>query len=185
MSLFRKKDLQVESKQFGKTHKKKITYVVSMDDTFCYKELFCDCPQTPMTVVKLNGKVAEQNSDWMPMVQFPNPGATSMNRIHKSLQPIMGELSATIVQYLDKTDGKPVITLFPQNHVFFHNVGTTAWATVVKQDNVTCMVFEQSATEKGLEELQRLNHASRRDLFRQVSKRQALIKEYNAQRKSL
>lgn len=65
----------------------------------------------------------------------------------------MGErMSATIIEYLDKDNGKPVIQLYPESSYVFEEY---------KHDYMS-----------------HLNHASRRDLLRQLALRDKKINDY-------
>lgn len=188
MKLFKKKDLNTNQvsvntdRKFGKTHKKKNTYIVSLNGVMADLGLFELCKTMPLAVVTLNGKEYQPQGGFMKCTEFPNPGATQMFYAFKHLKPLMGEkLSATIVEYLDKYSGKPVLTLYPQNHVYFHNLNKSAVVHVENTDEGKCL-YIQNIDKLDMDEMYKLNHASRHDLFAQVEMRQKFIKEYNRQK---
>lgn len=191
MNLFKKnkKNANLETKtsfvkhtgQYGPTHKKKNTYVVELDNIMLDLPLFGSCKNTPIAVITLNGEEYQPKTDFLKCSQFPNPGASEMFYAHKALKPFMGEkLSSTIVEYLDKNSGKPVLTLYPQNQIFFHNFDKTAAVHIEGK----CL-YLADVTEKEVKEIcYSLNHATRRDLFHQVEKRQKFIQKYNNEQKA-
>lgn len=133
------------------TKKKKNTYVVHFS-ALNNLEVFEYCDTTPMRVVTVNGKSVQNISGWASMTQFPNPGAHNMVTAFKKLQPIMGEkLASTIVEYLDKDTYEPVAMLFPTNEI------------MCRTDVVDFM--------------KRLNHASRKDLNRQIQIRDRMMRK--------
>lgn len=138
-------------RQFGKTNKKKNTYIVAMSN-LARLDLFELCRHTPLAIITKNGQTVQPTGTWMITTDFPNPGAHNMVMEYKALKPYMGTLSTTIVEYLDKETGKPVIQLYPTSaHVF---------------DG-----YESNY-------MSRLNHASRRDLNYQIKIRQQMIDAY-------
>lgn len=122
--------------------KNKNTYVVKI--TPHLNEQFSLCNETPLAVVKLNGKPVQEDAGWMRTTHFPNPATTTMVEMYDELKPIMGEsLASTIIEYQDKETKHPIALLFPTN--------------------------EMLARCNSVEELtQRLNHATRHDLERQI-----------------
>lgn len=106
-----------------------------------------------MVVVELNGKKVNQDTGWKSGTEFPNPGASDMVVAFKQLQPIMGEkLASTIVEYLDKETNEPVAMLFPTNDIMYRE-------------------------DAGKNFTNRLNHATRQDLKRQMSVREKYLKK--------
>ena len=134
--------------------KKKNTYQIQFS-TLAPAHFFCMCKATPLAVVVLNGKQVQENTGWLKCTEFPNPCACDMAKKHTVLREIMGDkISTQIIEYLDKETGKPVVQVFPEMmHVF-----------------------------DGYEEnyMTRLNHASRRDLQKQIALRERLINEFMA-----
>lgn len=122
--------------------KNKNTYVVKIIPHL--NKQFSLCNEIPLAVVKLNGKPVQEDAGWMHSTRFPNPAAITMVEMYNDLKPIMGEsLASTIVEYQDKETKRPIALLFPTN--------------------------EMLARCESLEELsQRLNHATRHDLERQI-----------------
>lgn len=134
--------------------KKKNTYVITYN-VMADAKLFGMCPATPLPIVEINGKKQDQTSGFISCKQFPNPCANDMVRSHDILREIMGErISATIIEYLDKDTGKPVVQVYPEGWYVFDNYGP---------DYMT-----------------HLNHASRRDLKHQLKIRDNMINEYIA-----
>ena len=138
--------------------KKKNTYQIAFSP-FMSTELFTLCKTAPLGVIVLNGKQTQESTGWISCTQFPNPGACDMATKQTVLREIMGEKIATqIIEYLDKETGKPVVQVFPElMHVF-----------------------------DGYEEnyMSRLNHASRRDLKKQIALRERLISEFMARQQA-
>ena len=133
-------------RQFGKTSKKKNTYIIQLEKLFAQPELFDLCQSTPLIVVRKNGAETQNaRCGFMSATAFPNPGASEMVAKFKALKPVMQETASTIIEYLDKETGAPVIQLFP-THI---------------------QIFEGFADNW----YERLNHASRRDFDFQLAKR--------------
>ena len=180
MGLFSKKPVEMAKTQkvFRPTRKKKNTYVVSLSNILGDLSVF---EETPLAVVTLNGETVQNNTDWLKAIKFPNPGAKYMYQSHGRLSIIMGEkLASTIVEYLDKKTGEPILTLFPQNWLFFNNSKKTAVVWVEKDGNDTVFRFSanNTLTEQDIAEFDKLNHASKQDLFAQVGRRMDCIKEF-------
>ncbi|MFQ6702599.1 MAG: hypothetical protein ACLRFO_00140 [Alphaproteobacteria bacterium] len=137
--------------------KKKNTYQIQFSP-FAPLGLFEGCKTTPMAVIILNGKHV-QTSDWLKFTKFPNPGASDMATKHAVLREIMGKkISTQIIEYLDKYTGKPVVQLYPEMMYIFDGY---------KQDYMS-----------------HLNHASRRDLNKQIALRERLISEFMARQQA-
>lgn len=134
--------------------KKKNTYVITYN-VMADATLFNLCKNTPLPIVEINGKKQDQTSGFISCKQFPNPCANDMVRSHDILREIMGErISATIIEYLDKDTGKPVVQVYPGGWYVFDN-------------------YEKDY-------LSHLNHASRNDLKHQLKIRDNMINEYIA-----
>ncbi len=134
------------------TKKRKNTYVITTS-VLADLSLFSACSSTPLVVVELNGKKVNQDTGWKSGTEFPNPGASDMVVAFKQLQPIMGEkLASTIVEYLDKETNEPVAMLFPTNDIMYRE-------------------------DAGKNFTNRLNHATRQDLKRQMSVREKYLKK--------
>lgn len=134
------------------TKKRKNTYVITTS-VLADLSLFSACRSTPLVVVELNGKKVNQDTGWKSGTEFPNPGASDMVVAFKQLQPIMGEkLASTIVEYLDKETNEPVAMLFPTNDIMYRE-------------------------DAGKNFTNRLNHATRQDLKRQMSVREKYLKK--------
>lgn len=130
--------------------KKKNTYVLKISGLQSMPGIFAMCKSTPLPVIVKNGQQTQSESDWMAATSFPNPGALHMQMEYKFLEPYMGEkMASTIVEYLDKETGRPVLMLFP----------------------TTCHIFDGYENNY----MEHLNHASRRDLQYQMHKRGLLI----------
>ena len=122
--------------------KKKNTYVITFN-VMADNTLFALCTTTPLPVIEINGVKQEASGGLIKGLKFPNPCANDMVRSHDILREIMGDrISATIIEYLDKDTGKPVVQVYPEGWYVFDNYST---------DYIT-----------------HLNHASRRDLKRQI-----------------
>lgn len=134
------------------SQKKKNTYQVKFSPLMpAY--LFELCSHTPLGVVVLNGKPIQTKGGWISTTDFPNPGASDMAKKQTVLREIMGEKIATqIVEYLDKETGKPVLQVYPEIMYVFDGYETNY--------------------------MSRLNHASRRDLKRQIALRERLINDF-------
>ncbi len=162
MKLFGKRDnnktpVQSEkNKTFGPTRKKKNTYIVKISDVMANLSAWELCQMTPLAVIVLNGETVQNTSDWLHTTQFPNPGANNMVNAFDTLKPVMGEkLASTIVEYLDKETGEPVLQLYPTNIV------------------MACVVNP----------LERMNHASRQDMNHQIQIRNKFINQINTKQK--
>lgn len=130
--------------------KKKNTYILKISGLLITPGIFAMCKSTPLPVIVKNGEQTQSASGWMAATSFPNPGALHMQMEYKFLEPYMGEkMASTIVEYLDKETGKPVLMLFP----------------------TTCYIFDGYENNY----MEHLNHASRRDLQYQMHKRELLI----------
>ncbi len=139
------------------TKKKKNTYVVKFS-AFANLDLFEHCEYTPLTVVNVNGRPVKNMAGWIKATPFPNPCAHNMVSAYPKLKPIMGEkMACTIIEYLDKDTYEPVAMLFPTNEI------------ICRTDLVDFMT--------------RLNHATRRDLNRQIQIRDRIINKYQEQQK--
>lgn len=160
MNLFGKKKTQPIATPVAATipenhvsKKKKNTYQVKFSP-LAPLHYFSGCKTTPMAVIILNGKQI-QTDGWLKCTEFPNPGASDMVTKQNTLREIMGEkISTQIIEYLDKNTGKPVVQVFPEMMYVFDG-------------------YEQDY-------MQHLNHASRRDLNKQIALRERLINEFIA-----
>jgi len=119
--------------------------------------MFALCQDTPMAVSKKNGVPQQTGEAWTTATRFPNPSAQYMVNEYKQLQPIMGELAATIIEYLDKNTDAPVLQLFP----------------------TSVYVFDGYETDY----MSHLNHASRQDLKYQIEKRRKMLEIQNQKSK--
>lgn len=145
----KKVETVTEKREFGPTKKLKNTYVVTFD-TMMDERVWQLCPATKLAVVKLDGEnVQDKKSAFQKLTDFPNPFAYRMVCAYDNLVKVMGkELAGTIVVYGDKTNTEEAcVILFPTNEV---------------------AVFGKNGLDK-------LNHASRRDLKYQMVKRQQYI----------
>lgn len=132
--------------------KKKNTYQIQFS-AFCDATLFSMCKNTPLAVVVLNGKQVQPNTGWLSCTEFPNPGASDMAKKQTVLREIMGEkISTQIIEYLDKETGKPVIQIYPEMMYIFDG-------------------YEENY-------MSHLNHATRRDMQKQIALRERLINEF-------
>ena len=149
---------QIQKPEISPNHiskKKKNTYVITFN-VMADNTLFALCTTTPLPVIEINGvKQNTTSGGFISGRHFPNPCANDMVRSHDILREIMGDrISATIIEYLDKDTGKPVVQVYPEGWYVFDNYST---------DYIT-----------------HLNHASRRDLKRQIKLRENMINEYIA-----
>ncbi|MCM1224822.1 MAG: plasminogen receptor (KT) [Lachnospiraceae bacterium] len=134
------------------TKKKKNTYIVHLN-TFTAHGMHAWCDTTPLTVVTLNGKPTDNvGKAFMTATRFPNPGASQMEVLFNNAPEwrIIGgdKMTQTIIEYLDKESGKPVLVLYPTGHV----------SSLVHGMDANTVVGT------------RLNHASRRDFVRQYNR---------------
>lgn len=161
MNLFGKKKAQTATTPvtatIPETHvskKKKNTYTIAFSALYD-ATLYSMCPNTPLGVVILNGQAIKNNSGWISCTEFPNPCATRMAANQKILTEALGpKLSTQIIEYLDKNTGQPVVQLYPDSiHIF-----------------------------DGYEEnyMSHLNHATCRDLEKQIALRNRLLDEFIA-----
>ena len=136
--------------------KKKNTYQIKFSP-FAQADLFSLCKNTPLAVVVLNGKQVQENNGLLSCTEFPNPCATRMAANQRFLSEALGsKISTQIIEYLDKATGKPVIQVYPDSFYIFDGY----------EEN--CMAH--------------LNHASRRDLNKQIELRKKLLSQYMAQK---
>lgn len=137
--------------------KHKNTYIVKIDGIMANLQAFAMCDHTPLPVVTFNGAPVKQNAGgWMNSVRFPNPGASYMQSEYNSIVPHFGEkLASTIVEYLDKDNGAPVAYLYP---------------TII----AICDGYDETYEKH-------LNHATRRDLANQITKRRIAWSKMNLQ----
>lgn len=149
--------IETEKKQPAINHisrKKKNTYIVTFN-TMSDATLFELCKSTPLPIIEINGKEQDISSGFICCIQFPNPCATQMTRSHEIMRTILGDkTSSTIIEYLDKETGAPVVQVYPES-----------W-----------YVFDKYETNY----MSRLNHASRRDLKYQLKLREQKINDYIA-----
>lgn len=132
--------------------KKKNTYKI-MFNPFTAYEMFALCKNTPLAIIELNGIRQDTQSGWVSAKDFPNPCATDMAAQQELIKKITGEkIATTIIEYLDKSTGKPVIQIYPgMIHIFDE--------------------YEQDYESH-------LNHKSRRDLKYQIALREKLWAEF-------
>lgn len=123
--------------------KKKNTYTVIFSN-FMPTHLFELCPETPLALVAQNGTKLLNDDGWVGCKLFPSPAAIEMARDYPRFREIMGEtLSTTIIEYLDKNTGRPVLQVYPDTVYVFDG-------------------YEQDFKSH-------LNHASRRDFEHQLA----------------
>lgn len=146
--------MEVARKFVKPTKKKKNTYVVKLGGLMGNISLFDMCDSAPIPVIKKNGVEQQDNvSGWLRATRFPNPSACIMAREYNGLKPVFGQTAETIVEYLDKYTGAPVIQVYP--------------TTVCVLDPYTPENYKLH-----------LNHASRQDLERQLKKREMLYQQF-------
>lgn len=134
--------------------KKKNTYTIAFSP-FYDESLFCLCPTTPLGVKTLNGVEQSSSTGWISCTRFPNPEAIEFAKGQPQFKEILGEkIATTIIEYLDKETGEPVVQLYPNIIYIFDK-------------------YENNYME-------RLNHATRRDLLKQIELRKRLHAEYLA-----
>lgn len=132
--------------------KKKNTYVI-MFNVIPNDDLLALSKSTKLPVIEINGVKQDPKQGWITCLPFPNPCATEMINSHDILREVMGEkISATIIEYLDKETKRPVIQVYPEGWYVFDDYET---------DYMT-----------------HLNHASRRDLKKQLKLREQKITDY-------
>ncbi len=139
------------------SQKKKNTYQIRYSH-FCDLTLFEMCKTTPLGVITLNGYPINAQNGWAVCTQFPNPCACDMAKKKDILREIMGpKISTQIIEYLDKKTGEPVCQIYPEMLYVFDE-------------------YENNYMEH-------LNHASRRDLSKQIALREKLISDFLARQK--
>lgn len=132
--------------------KLKNTYTVKFSP-FCDTGLFCLCKTTPLAVIKLNGQTTQPSDGWLSCTMFPNPYASEMQAAYQDMAKFDEKTATTIIEYLDMSSGKPVLYIFPTG---MHIIDE------YKNDYAT-----------------HLNHATRRDIARQIKLRQKLLAQMN------
>ncbi len=132
--------------------KKKNTYKIMFGPFPDYK-MFELCKTTPLAIIELNGVRQDTSSGWLSAKDFPNPCANEMARNKSADTEIMGEkLATTIIEYLDKNTGKPVIQIYPG----------------------MIYVFDEYESDY----MSHLNHKSRRDLQYQINLREKIWRDF-------
>lgn len=134
--------------------KKKNTYIITFN-VMIDGTLSGLYQMTSLPIIEINGQKQNTTGRTINCKAFPNPCAADILYSHEVLQEIMGEkMSATIIEYLDKTTGTPVIQVYPEGWYVFDEY---------EKDYMT-----------------HLNHASRRDLKHQLTIREQMINKYIA-----
>lgn len=138
--------------KYKPTKKKKNTYILHLS-TMTMAGMHELCKETPLVVIKQNGTPTDNmKGGWMTATRFPNPGACQMEVLFQRAPEwriIVGDkVAQTIIEYMDKESGKPVLVLYPTGHVSSMIPGMDA-NTVIGT---------------------RLNHASRRDFIHQYNR---------------
>ncbi|MBQ8294478.1 MAG: hypothetical protein IJX89_03775 [Alphaproteobacteria bacterium] len=137
------------------SQKKKNTYIVTFN-VMAQLDLFDMCQSTPLPIICINGQELPKTG-FIQSRQFPNPCASDMAKKHSVLAEVMGDkISTTIIEYLDKETGKPVVQVYPE---MMH-------------------IFDGYEADY----MQHLNHASRQDLKKQIALRERLINEFIAKK---
>lgn len=137
--------------------KKKNTYTIAFSP-FYDETMFRLCKNTPLGVRMLNGTEQSSSSGWLACHEFPNPCAIEFATNQPKLKDMMGEkIATTIIEYLDKETGKPILQLYP--HVVY--------------------VFDEYEQDF----MSHLNHATRRDFIKQHALRKRLAQEYMTRQK--
>lgn len=143
------------------TKKKKNTYIINHRGLI-NAYLFSDNKTTPLAIIEINGEKISHSNGWRNCFQFPNPAAYNMIKQFDKLKPVMGErLACTIIEYLDKETEDPVALLFPTNEIMY-------------------------CEDAGSNYLNRLNHATRQDLDKQMRIREKhlqMLKSKNQKQK--
>lgn len=152
---------QPVAREFGQTRKKKNTYIVNLN-TIMIPGAHELCQSSPLPVIKINGVETENaHRGWMSGTNFPNPGASTIEKLwHRcpEWRIIMGnKMASTIIEYMDKESGKPVLQLYPSGHV----------VSMTGDNDIEKIV----AT--------RLNHASRNDIVYQHKRIAELVEIVN------
>lgn len=155
MNIFKKKNTQKPmSRDIPENHvskKKKNTYTIVFS-VFVPINLFSLCKESPLGLATVNGKQESFGYGWTKCKTFPNPAAIDMANNYPLFREIMGEkLSTTIIEYLDKDTGAPVLQVYPHMvHIF----------DGYENDYIA-----------------HLNHASRRDFERQLALRKKVFEQ--------
>ena len=130
--------------------KKKNTYQIALSPLGGY-DLFALCKTTPLAIACENGK--NMSDGWMKSKHFPTECAQDFAHMSAILRARLGKkISSTIIEYLDKDTGEPVAQLYP----------------------TTLYVFDKYEETY----LSHLNHATRRDLQKQMDIRAKILSDY-------
>jgi hypothetical protein len=105
-------------KTFKNTHKLKNTYVVRVNNVLIDYSVFDMCQTVPMALRRNNGEVF--NDGWLPAHQFPIEIARDVVSMSKSKPN--DEMSATVIEYMDKHNRKPFVYLGPQIVCFINDI---------------------------------------------------------------
>lgn len=129
--------------------KKKNTYTIGFN-VMIDMGLFAYMKHTPMPLITINGEKQLSQSRWIQCKEFPNPCANEMAQSHTQTADKMGaKISITIIEYLDKETNKPVVQLYPESMYIF--------------------------PEYGAGYKSHLNHATRRDLQKEINRRMMIL----------
>ncbi len=143
-----------QKRTFGPTKKKKNTYLMRFDGLLCDTGSFELCKMPPLPVVKINGQEQPNSHGFVQCKQFPNPGAAQMQTRYPKFKTIMGDMARMVIEYLDKNTNEPVAYLYPDSLLVMDG-------------------YEEKYNEC-------LNHATRRDLQKQIEKRTKALEQLNS-----
>lgn len=145
-----KQDNFTIARTIGATKKKKNTYIVSLNNPLYDASGWGLRRSTKLAIMSKNGEqMFNPYNAWCEVSDFPNPAAHHMVTEYKTLAPLMNRTAQTVIEYLDKDNGEPVLMVFPSEiHVF----------DCYKNDYMS-----------------HLNHATRRDFKFQLKKREELL----------
>ncbi len=134
------------------SRKKKNTYLIHVQNMLMQYNLFELCKSAPLPIMSKNGTQPSTPGGWIDSIAFPNPGATKLETEYELISPYMGDRTArTIIEYLDKSTGKPVVTVFPTS-IYIHDG------------------YENNY-------MSHMNHASRRDFAHQLEIRKRALEQ--------
>ncbi len=129
--------------------KKKNTYCIGPVVSYKTPKFYELGPRTELPVISKNGVLSVGLDGENTIMAFPNPGAHELVVNYELVGDIDSKIAQTVIEYLDKVSGVPVLYVFPTMMYVCDDYRNTYWM--------------------------HLNHASRRDLNYQLKLRRRII----------
>lgn len=128
----------------------KNTYVFSINRLVAHRFARGLFDTSHVALVRRNGEHTYEQKNILTDGSVDIAHCVNMIQDYDLLEPVMGIIAATAVEYLDKDTGKPVVILFPASTHFCHGYDATTYN-------------------------KHLNHTSRHDLAYQMRIREQMI----------